>query len=336
MRSTRFSLLIAATLAFVFLHAPLAIEQQTLSPDQVRALARDAYLFAYPIVAMDLTMRQSTNVPDSATINMRAPVNQFAHARAYPKADEKNVVRFDSDTLYSLAWLDLSREPMIFSVPDTEGRYYLLSMLDMWTDVFAIVGSRTTGAKAGTYIIVAPDWTGPLPDGVTKIKATTSVILIIGRTQTNGPSDHDNVYKTQDGYKLTPLSQWGTEYTPPKNVHVDPSVDNKTPPLVQVNNLDGVAMLTRLADLMIKYPPHPNNYLTLFRLRSLGIEPGKPLDTGKLDPQTIAIINDAAKELNSIENPNQGPDSLNPPYERDSQIDKKPAVGEGEWHVRKR
>jgi hypothetical protein len=289
-------LLIATTLALALLHAPSALAQQALSPEQVRALARDAYLFAYPIVTMDLTMRQATNVRDAATINMRAPINQFAHARTYPKADEKDVVRFNFDTLYSLAWLDLSREPIILSTLDTEGRYYLLPMLDMWTDIFAVVGSRTTGTKAGTYVIVAPGWTGPLPIGVTKIEAPTSAIWILGRTQTNGPSDYDNVQKIQDGYKLTPLSHWGTEYTPSKNMSVDPSVDNATPPLTQANNLDGVAILTRLADLMIKYPPHANDYPILFRLHSLGIEPGKPFDAGKLDAQTIAIINDAAKD----------------------------------------
>jgi len=221
------------------------------------ALAREVYLYAYPIVSMDVTMRQATNVPDTTSVNMRAPVNQFAHARAYPKADEKDVVRFNFDTLYSLAWLDLSREPIILSVPDTNGRYYLLPMIDMWTDVFAMVGSRTTGTKAGNYAIVAPDWSGSLPEGAVKIVAPTSAIWILGRTQTNGPTDYANVHKVQDGYKLTPLSQWGKDYAPPKDLAVDAAIDNKTPPTFQVNNLDGVTMLSRLADLMTKYPPHP-------------------------------------------------------------------------------
>lgn len=267
-----------------------------LTPEETYAIARETYLYAYPIVSMDVTMRQATNVPDDATVNMRAPVNQFAHARAYPKADEKDVVRFNFDTLYSFAWLDLSREPVILSVPDTEGRYYLLPMLDMWTDVFAVVGTRTTGNEAGTYAIVAPGWTATLPDGVVKITAPTSAIWIIGRTQTNGPADYDAVHKVQDGYRLTPLSQWGKDYAPPKNMPVDASVDNTTPPLVQVNSLDGVAMLTRLADLMVKYPPHPNDYPILLRLRQLGVEPGKPFDAAKLAPQTRDIVNKAAKE----------------------------------------
>jgi hypothetical protein len=162
--------------------------------------------------------------------------------------------------------------------------------------VFAVVGSRTTGTKAGNFAIVAPGWSGTLPQGVDKIVAPTSTIWIIGRTQTNGPADYDNVHKIQDGYRLTPLSQWGRDYTPPKNTSLDASIDNTTPPLVQVNKLDGVAMLARLAALMTKYPSHPNDYPMLFGLRTLGIEPGKPLDVSKLDPQTVAIINKAAKD----------------------------------------
>jgi len=267
-----------------------------LTPEETYALARDAYLYAYPIVSIDTTMRQATNVPDAATINMRAPVNQFAHARAYPNADEKDVVRYNFDTLYSLAWLDLSREPIILSVPDSEGRYYLLPMLDMWTDVFSVVGTRTTGAKAGAYAIAAPGWSGALPEGVVKIAAPTPVVWILGRTQTNGPADYANVHKAQDGYRLTPLSLWGKDYTPPKNSRIDASIDGKTPPLVQVNKLDGVAMLTRLANLMSVHPPHPNDYPILFRLRALGIEPGKPFDAAKLDAATVATVNKAARD----------------------------------------
>lgn len=264
--------------------------------EQTYAIAREAYLYAYPIVSMDVTMRQATNVPDAATTNMRAPINEFAHARAYPKADEKDVVRFNFDTLYSFAWLDLSREPVILSTPDTNGRYFLLPLLDMWTDVFAVIGTRTTGDKAGTYAIVAPDWKGALPTGIAKIVAPTSSVWILGRTQTNGPSDYPSVHKIQDGYKLTLLSQWGKDHTPPAKGAVDPSVDNVTPPLVQVNNLDGVAMLTRLADLMVKHPPHPNDYPILLRLRQLGLEVGQPFNAAKLDPMTRDIVNMAAKE----------------------------------------
>lgn len=269
--------------------------------DELYALARDAYLYAYPIVMMDVTMRQATNVADATTVNMRAPVNQFAHVRAYPAAHEKDVVRFNFDTLYSFAWLDLSQEPMVLSVPDTQGRYYLLPMLDMWTDVFAVVGSRTTGTQAGTYGITPPGWQGTLPEGVTQIVAPTPTVWIIGRTQTNGPADYGRVHQIQDGYQLTPLSQWGEGYAPPQTVQTDPSIDNQTPPQTQVNQLDGVTVLTRLADLMVKHPPHANDYPMLFRLKALGIERGRPFDATKLGADAIATINQAAKDaLNSM------------------------------------
>jgi len=260
------------------------------------AIARDAYFYAYPLVSMDTTMRQATNVPNAHTVNMRAPVNQFAHARAYPNANEKDVVRINFDTLYSSAWLDLAREPIVLSVPDTGGRYYLLEMLDMWSDVFSVVGARTTGAKAGNFAIVAPGWSGKLPAGITKIAAPTPVMWILGRTQTNGPSDYANVHKVQDGYRLTPLSQWGKKYAPPATLPTDASIDNKTPPQQQVNSLDGVAMLSRLAELMAKYPPHANDYPILFRMRRLGLVEGRPFDPSKLDPSVAATINKAAKD----------------------------------------
>jgi hypothetical protein len=264
--------------------------------DTPYALARDAYLFAYPIVTMDTTMRQVTNVPDAITTPMRAPVNRFAHARAYPDANRREVVRFNFDTLYSSAWVDVSAEPVVLSVPDTSGRYYLLQMLDMWTDVFATVGKRTTGTKAGNFALVAPGWNGTLPDGIEKIVAPTSMFWILGRTQTNGPADYSNVHKVQDGYKIVPLSQWGRAPEAPQAAATDSSVDSRTPPQTQVNRLDGVAMLTRLASLMSKYPPHSNDYPILFRLRALGLEPGKSFDVSRLDASAIDTINTAAKD----------------------------------------
>ncbi|WXL24864.1 DUF1254 domain-containing protein [Ectopseudomonas mendocina] len=121
-------------------------------------LVHDAYMYAYPLVTMDVTMRQAVNTPDATSIARRAPVNQFAHYRTYPAADAKEVVRFNFDTLYSLAWIDTRKEPVILTLPDSKGRYYLAPLLDMWTDVFAVPGTRTTGNKAGNYALTAPGW----------------------------------------------------------------------------------------------------------------------------------------------------------------------------------
>ena len=147
----------------------------------------DAYVYFYPLVLMDLTRKQLTNVDQREA--GKGPMNLFVSVPAYPPADFKGVVRSNFDTLYSLAWLDLTEEPLVVSVPDTEGRYYLLPMLDMWSDVFASPGWRTTGTKLGNFLVTPPGWSGSLPAGFTRIAATTPYVWIIGRTKTDGPAD---------------------------------------------------------------------------------------------------------------------------------------------------
>ncbi len=291
------SILIAAVLIGQPVASALAEPRDDLTPADARAIAREAYLYAYPLVLMDLTMRQATNVPDADSVPMRAPVNQFAHFREYPKADARDVVRFNFDTLYSFAWLDVSEEPMVLSLPDMGDRFYLMPMLDLWTDVFAVPGTRTTGNKAGNFAIAAPDWQGELPAEMALIRAPTPVVWVMGRTQTNGPDDFENVHQVQDAYKLTPLSRWGNGFTPPAKSPVDPGVDNQTDPLTQVNRLSGVELLTRFSQLLQNHPPHANDYPILHRMsRLLGLEPGKPFDASQLDAATIDAINTAAKE----------------------------------------
>lgn len=145
-------------------------------PLRIRSIAFDAYQYLYPLVTMDVTFRQATNVAAADIEPMRAPVNQFAHFRAYPDSDARDVVRFNFDTLYSFAWLDVRDEPIVLTVPDSAGRYYLTPMLDMWTDVFAVPGTRTTEGKLRSFAIAAPGWTGELPAGVDLITSPTPTV----------------------------------------------------------------------------------------------------------------------------------------------------------------
>ena len=212
-----------------------AAAQGSLSPAEAAAIATDAYVYLYPLVSMDITRRQSTNIEAGKEI-AKGPMNTFVNVPAFPPADLKVVVRVNFDTLYSVAWLDLTKEPQVVSAPDTSGRFYLLPMLDMWTDVFASPGWRTTGTQAGNFLVTPPGWSGTVPAGMTRIGAPTPYVWVIGRTKTDGPPDYPAVHKIQAGYKVTSLSQWG-KAPQPVTVTIDPSVDMKTPPKTQVDNM---------------------------------------------------------------------------------------------------
>src|ERR1700680_363008 len=148
----------------VLLALPPARSAEPTTGPAIDEIAIDAYLYFYPLVSLDVTRLQTTNIAPGKML-MRGPPNMFNNAPAFPPADFKVVVRPNFDTLYSIAVLDMTKEPVIVSVPDTHGRYYLLPMLDMWTDVFASPGWRTTGTQAGNYAVVRPGWSGPPPAG---------------------------------------------------------------------------------------------------------------------------------------------------------------------------
>jgi hypothetical protein len=151
--------------------------ESAITEQQAHAIGVDAYLYFYPLVTMDITRRVGTNLPPGVQQGF-GPANMFNSFTAYPTADFKAVVRPNFDTLYSIAFLDMTTESVIVSAPDTSDRYYLLPMLDMWTDVFASPGWRTTGTQAGNFLITPPGWTGTVPAGLTRISAPTPYVWI--------------------------------------------------------------------------------------------------------------------------------------------------------------
>jgi hypothetical protein len=245
-----------------------------------------------------MTRRQSTNIEPGKEFG-KGPMNAFTNVPAYPPGDLKLVVRVNFDTLYSIAWLDLTKEPMVVSAPETDGRYYLLPMLDMWTDVFASPGWRTTGTHAQNYLVTPPGWTGTVPSGVNRISAPTPYVWIIGRTKTDGPPDYPAVHKIQAGYKVIPLSQW-PKPAGPVQVKIDPTVDMKTPPKVQVDTMPAGKYFAYAAELLKVNAPHSTDQPMVAQLKKIGIEPGKSFDIEKVDPAISKALAGAPQEAQRL------------------------------------
>lgn len=258
----------------------------TLSTD-LRTLSSEAYVYLYPLVTMEVTRRQAINVEANARPGF-GPPNEFHHIREFPTADFRAVVRPNFDTLYSSAWLDLSAGPVILHAPDTGDRYYMLPLLDMWTDVFATLGKRSTGTGAQDYVIVGPGYDGPTPDGLPVITAPTPYVWVIGRTQTNGPDDYPAVHAVQDGFTITP--------TAPAAPHViDPEHDTTTEPLTVVNGMSAVEFFAYAAEVLKANPPHATDFSTLARIANLGIVPGTSFDPRGFSAEQVAEIEEGAR-----------------------------------------
>jgi hypothetical protein len=236
-------------------------------------IASDAYVYGYPLVTMEMTRRVMTNA--AAPETSHAPMGQFAKLREYPTAAFRDVTAPNADTLYTLAWLDLAEEPWVLSIPDMKGRYFLMPMLDGWTEVFQVPGKRTTGTGAQTYLIAGPGWKGKVPAGVKEYKAPTDMVWILGRIYCTGtPEDYAEVHALQDEFKLVPLSSYGKDYTPPPG-KVDPTIDMKTAVREQVNRMTATQYFTLLAELMKRNPPSPKDAPALERFAKIGLAPGK-------------------------------------------------------------
>ncbi len=259
--------------------------------EEAVSAAVDAYIYGYPLVTMDMTRKQFTNVaePDAA----HAPMGQVLRFRTYPAVDNHTVTAPNADTLYTTAWLDVSKEPYILSVPDMGNRYYLLPMLDGWTTVFQVPGKRTTGDKAQKYAITGPGWSGTLPGGVTEYKSPTAMVWLLGRIYCTGtPADYAAVHALQDKLSLVPLSSYGKPYTPPVG-EVDPNVDMKTAIRDQVDHLDVAAYFTYLAQLMKANPPSADDAPMVASMAKIGLVPGQDFDPSKLvvfDKEAIKAV----------------------------------------------
>jgi len=259
--------------------------------EQAVSDAIDAYIYGYPLVTMDMTRKFMTNY--AAVEGSRGPMGQIIKLRTYPAVDDHAVTAPNADTLYTTAWLDVSKEPWVFSIPDMGDRYYLMPMLDGWTDVFQVPGKRTTGGKAQTYVITGPGWSGTLPAGVTEYKSPTGIVWVLGRIYCTGTrDDYAKVHALQDKFSLVPLSSYGKPYTPLPG-EVDNALDMKTAVRDQVDALGVNEYFNYLARLMKTNPPTPDDAPMVAKMAKIGLVPGQDFDASKLgvfDKESIKAV----------------------------------------------
>ncbi len=272
-------------------------EPAPTTPAEAGVIATEAYAYAYPLVLMELTRRVATNAGTGAPASVHgAPMNQFAHVRTLPDATVRDVPRPTVDTLDSALWFDVSREPLVITIPDAHGRYHLVEMLDMWSDVFAAPGTRTSGDGPRRYALTGPSFTGTLPADVERIVAPTNVGLIVARIQVrlaaDGTPDLADGHAFQDGLAAVPLGHLGdAAYAPPPAAY-DASRD-MTAPAQQMLRLAVGDFFARFAELTVANPPHPNDSPMLQRLARVGFVPGRPFDPSAASPAVQAAFRGA-------------------------------------------
>ena len=268
---------------------PQPAEALMVSDEDVYEIGREAFLYLHPLVLMDLTRRVQTTAASKGEPGGAVPVNTFKHLQAFPSGDFREIVRPNFDTLYSTAWLDLSRGPVVLTVPPGIDRYFLLPMMDMWTNVFAVPGTRTLGAQGAEFAVVPPGWKGRLPASIERIDAPTSVVWLIGRTQTNGPADYAHVRAVQQGYRLKPLQP----SSPPK-LAIDTGLDRTTPPARQVAAMIGTEFFRYALALLSRYPARIDDQPIIARMARIGLRAGS--DLSALSPEKSNALNRAARD----------------------------------------
>jgi hypothetical protein len=256
----------------------------TASPDAARAIAAEAYIYAYPMLDNYATWFKQA-------VDSRAPeyVGGFGRFRHYSEPStpqNHDVVTPNNDTPYSWAWLDLRAEPWVMSVPEVpSGRYYVSQWVDLFTYNFAYVGSRTTGNGAGHYLFAGPRWDGEAPASVDKVfRAETDIIGTLTRTQLDGPEDVPAVRAVQAGLTLQPLSAFLEQPAPPSPPKIDfPPYDAE-----RAHSHDFIAYLNFL--LQFAEPPDPSEVELRERFETIGIGPGWEWNGATLDPTLLKAI----------------------------------------------
>jgi hypothetical protein len=267
----------AITVAGALLAAPA--HAQAVPPAEVRAIAKDAVIWGFPLV--DSYRVQYSYFVDRGGAEYKAPFNTLVNnARVYTP-DDKAIQTPNSDTPYSFVGADLRAEPLVITVPAIDkGRYYSIQFIDMYTFNFAYVGSRATGNGAGSFLLAGPDWNSTKPANVKSvIHSETEFAFLLIRTQLFNPGDIDNVKRIQAGYKVQTLSQFLGRPAPAPA----PAI-NFPKPLTADAERTSLDFFSVLNFVLQFCPTNPSEAALRARFAKIGINAGKKFDPAALTP----------------------------------------------------
>ena len=272
--------------------------------DATLPLATKAYEYGIALLNMQRTYATSTslNVPDGRG---GGPVNQFSHFEKLADAKDRTVVAPNSDTLYSMAWLDLSAHPQVIHTVKGVKRFHVLELVSPYEENFVNIGLPDKALPDGDYLVAGPGFKGRTPKGLTRIRSPYDRVWIIGRTYISGPADLKATRKVMNGSKITPLNRWNPRrpyaYTPPRPSKIDRTRNDAHVPGT-VAGEDAATFFDALGDQLTQFPPPAADAPLLAQLRTLRIGAGlHPTSAGKLSDAQLQALRDAVT---------QGPDKV--------------------------
>lgn len=248
--------------------------------ENVWDLVEKAYIYAFPLMIMDTTMKVSTNTEEVQDMG-KAPANQWMHAKKLATSKFRQVVTPNVDTLYSQLFMDLTEDAVVLHKPAVD-RYVMFQVMDAWSDTVAVLGTGGDTDEERTYLVTGPNFKGEVPEGLVQVKIPTSIAWLLGRTICYGPDDLDNIYKIQGQMDAKPLSVWKSGGQPPKGKY-DPANDGV--PIKMAFNQGPKAFFDRINEMLIDNPPYPEDKPLLDEIAKIGVGPGLKFDPSVLGPE---------------------------------------------------
>ncbi|WP_248730380.1 DUF1254 domain-containing protein [Pseudomonas sp. MWU13-2517] len=257
----------------------------TATPTEARAIAKEAYLYGYPVVEMYKTLY--TQAVDKGGANFKAPFNHIGNTAQVVTPKDTAIPTPNPDTPYSFVWMDLRKEPQVLTLPKIEdNRYYSVQLIDLYTQNIAYLGTRSTGNNGGHFMIAGPDWKGQQPVDIDRvIYSESNIAYALYRTQLFDEKDLGKVKQIQSGYKVQPLSGYVKQPAPAKVAKIEW-------PKPMATMTEGPQLFRYLNFMLSFASPQDSEKDLLARFAKIGIAPGAPFKVNQLTAEQRKALED--------------------------------------------